>query len=129
MTAIGASTLRFVLAREMSNRLYDSTLEVVALTISRDAILSDGDILAESLLDRLVEALGDPIYYRIIGPGGRFITGYSDAPAGSPAQHEGLPTGETVFYDGTYQRPRDKNEAGQNHRPQKPPVERRGKGR
>ncbi|PZX14364.1 two-component system sensor histidine kinase TctE [Palleronia aestuarii] len=101
-TAVGASTLRFVLAREMSNRLYDSTLEVVALAISRDAVLSDGDILAEDLLDRLVRALGDPIYYRIIGPGGRFVTGYSEAPAGSPARREGLPTGEAVFYDGTY---------------------------
>ncbi|ETX30353.1 sensor histidine kinase [Roseivivax isoporae] len=102
VTAIFASAVRLSIAREMSMRLYDNTLEVVALTISRDTILTDGDMLAEQLLDRLVQSLGDPVYYRIIGPGGRFVTGYSRGPDGSPARGTELPTGEAVFYDGTY---------------------------
>ena len=102
LTAIVASAVRLSLAREMSTHLYDNTLEVVALTISRDTILTDGDLLAEQLLDRLVQSLGDPVYYRIIGPGGRFVTGYSRGPEGSPARGEELPSGEAVFYDGTY---------------------------
>lgn len=101
-TALCASLVRFLLAREMSNRLYDSTLEVVALAISRDVLLNQGDILAEELLSRLVAALGDPVYYRVIAPGGRFATGYSAGPAGSPAREGELETGVTVFYDGTY---------------------------
>lgn len=101
-TALCASGVRFLLAREMSNRLYDSTLEVVALTISRDVILSEGDILADELLSRLVAALGDPVYYRVIAPGGRFVTGYSSGPEGSPARDAELETGVTVFYDGDY---------------------------
>lgn len=102
ITALCASIVRFVLARDMSNRLYDNTLEVVALTISRDVVLTEGDLLAEVLLARLVAALGDPIYYRVIGPGGRFVTGYSDGPTGSPARDGTLETGVTIFYDGVH---------------------------
>ncbi len=101
-TALCASAVRFIMAREMSNRLYDNTLEVVALTISRDVLLSEGDVLAEELLSRLIDALGDPIYYRVIAPGGGFVTGYSAGPEGSPARDAALRTGVTVFYDGTY---------------------------
>ena len=76
-----AAVVRYTLAEQTSQRLYDDTLLVVALTISRDVVLSEGDLLAEQLLDRLTTALGDPVYYRISGPDGRFVTGYSDPPA------------------------------------------------
>lgn len=76
-----AGIARLILAERISEKLYDDTLLTVALTISRDVILSEGDMLAEQLLDRLTNALGDPVYYRIVGPDGRFVTGYTDAPA------------------------------------------------
>lgn len=97
LVATFAAVGRFILAERMSERLYDNTLLAVALTISRDVVLSEGDILAEQLLDRLSTSLGDPVYYRIIGPGGRFVTGYSDAPD-RPADltvEKGVP----VFFD------------------------------
>lgn len=75
-----AGAARYVMAEKMSQRLYDDTLLVVALTISRDVILNEGDVLTEQLLDSLTKSLGDPVYYRIEGPDGRFVTGYSDAP-------------------------------------------------
>jgi two-component system, OmpR family, sensor histidine kinase TctE len=92
-----AGALRFVMAERMSERLYDNTLLAVALTISRDVVLSEGDVLTEKLLDSLTQALGDPVYYRIEGPEARFVTGYSEAPA-LPADAQVL-SGVPYFYD------------------------------
>jgi two-component system sensor histidine kinase TctE len=92
-----AAAARYVMAERTSQRLYDNTLLTVALTISRDVVLSEGDVLTEQLLDALSNALGDPVYYRIQGPEGRFITGYSEAPPlpDDAAVQSGIP----LFYD------------------------------
>lgn len=92
-----AATARYVMAERMSQRLYDNTLLAVALTISRDVVLSEGDLLTEQLLDALTKALGDPVYYRIEGPDGRFVTGYSDAPPN--AESDDVQPGIPFFYD------------------------------
>lgn len=92
-----AGVIRFVTAERMSQRLYDNTLLAVALTISRDVVLSEGDVLTEKLLESLTNALGDPVYYRIEGPEGRFVTGYSEAPA-LPADAK-VESGVPYFYD------------------------------
>lgn len=95
--AAAASFARYHAANKLSQELYDNTLLVVALTISRDVVLSEGDMLTEQLLDDLTTALGDPVYYRITGPGGRFVTGYSDPPDWpADSQIEG---GEPVFFN------------------------------
>ncbi len=75
-----ATFARYQTANQLSQELYDNMLLAVALTISRDVVISEGDVLTEKLLDDLTTALGDPIYYRITGPGGSFVTGYSDPP-------------------------------------------------
>lgn len=80
VVAAAASFARFQAATRLSQELYDNTLLAVALTISRDVLISGGDMLTEQLLDELTTALGDPVYYRITGPGGGFVTGYSDPP-------------------------------------------------
>jgi two-component system, OmpR family, sensor histidine kinase TctE len=80
MVAAVAAAARYVAAERLSQRLYDDTLLVVALTISRDVVISEGDILTENLLDELTQVLGDPVFYRITGPGGSFVTGYSNPP-------------------------------------------------
>lgn len=92
-----AAVAVYVMAERTSQRLYDNTLLAVALTISRDVVLSEGDVLTEQLLDSLTQALGDPVYYRIEGPEGRFVTGYSNAPA-RPEGSE-FPSGIPHFYD------------------------------
>ena len=100
-----AAVARYVMAERMSERLYDNTLLAVALTISRDVVLSEGDVLTEQLLDALTNALGDPVYYRIEGPEGRFVTGYSNAPplpdaaeveSGIPFFYNAISLGEPV---------------------------------
>lgn len=80
VVAAASAAARFVAAERLSQRLYDDTLLVVALTISRDVVLSEGDILTEALLDELTHALGVPVFYRITGPQGSFVTGYSEPP-------------------------------------------------
>ncbi len=92
-----AAAARYAMAERMSQDLYDNTLLTVALTISRDVVLSEGDVLTVQLLDALTNALGDPVYYRIEGPEGRFVTGYSDAPP-RPDGAEVEP-GIPLFYD------------------------------
>lgn len=94
-----AAAVRFVLAERTSQALYDNTLLAVALTISRDVVLSEGDMLTEKLLDSLTNALGDPVYYRIEGPDGRFVTGYTDPPPLPPDAD--VQSGIPYFYDAT----------------------------
>ena len=95
-----ATAVRQMIAAQDAEQLFDRTLHTVALAISRDVVLSEGDVLAEELLDSLVEALGDPIYYRVTGPDGRFVTGYSDPP--ETKEELQAPTNKPQFYDGTY---------------------------
>lgn len=99
VVAVAASVSRHMAATRLSQELYDNTLLAVALTISRDVVLSEGDVLTEQLLEDLTQALGDPVYYRITGPGGSFVTGYSDP----PDVPQGIATdgSEPLFYDST----------------------------
>ncbi|MEM7042351.1 MAG: sensor histidine kinase [Pseudomonadota bacterium] len=95
-----ASVIRHQIATDNAKQLYDNTLRTVAKAISRDVVLSEGDVLAEELLEELTDALGDAIYYRVVGPDGRFIAGYSRQPApnGSIGPIESVPQ----FFDATY---------------------------
>jgi len=100
LIALVATVVRHLIAIDRAEQLYDKTLHAVAMTIARDVVLSEGDVLAEELLDSLVDALGDPIYYRVNGPDGRFVTGYT-----SPLtiDEETAPlTNQPQFYDGRY---------------------------
>ena len=100
VVAVAASAMRYVQARDMSTELYDQTLKVVAHAVAREVVLTQGDVLADALLDSLVGAIGDPVYYQVSAAGGRFIAGYSDAPVDPlPAD---LPGGEPVFFDASY---------------------------
>jgi two-component system sensor histidine kinase TctE len=92
-----AAGARYVMAERMSRQIYDDMLLGAALTISRDVALSEGDILAEGLLDSLTQALGDRVRCPITGPEGRFVTGCSDVPA-MPVDAVAA-RGKPVFYD------------------------------
>lgn len=100
VVAVAASALRYVQARDMSTELYDQTLKVVAHAVAREVVLTQGDVLADALLDSLVGAIGDPVYYQVSAAGGSFVAGYSDAPVDPlPAD---LPGGKPVFFDARY---------------------------
>lgn len=100
MVAAGAGAVRYKLALDLSNRLHDDILTVVAHAVARDVVLTQGDVLSDALLDSLVGAIGDPIYYRVSTADGRVLTGHSDAPPVPPDLE--LPGGRPVFFDARY---------------------------
>lgn len=97
---IVASIIRHQIAAENAEQLYDKTLLSIAKAISRDVVLSEGDVLAEELLEELTDALGDPVYYRVLGPDGRFVAGYSRKPV--PDEPLEPPSAAPHFFDGSY---------------------------
>jgi two-component system, OmpR family, sensor histidine kinase TctE len=97
LIAVAAGIARYVQAERLSQRLYDNTLVAVALTISRDVVLSEGDLLDADLLERLSERLGDRIFYRVTGPDGRFVTGYTVLPP--PPDRFDIDARAFQFYD------------------------------
>ncbi|MCC5979170.1 MAG: sensor histidine kinase [Salinarimonas sp.] len=98
--SVVATGVRYHLARDVSNTLYDETLRVVAHAVAREVMLTKGDILADALVGSLVGALGDPIFYQVAGADGRFVAGYSDAPI--DPEGKDLPGGQPVFFDAAY---------------------------
>ncbi|GGA38554.1 sensor histidine kinase [Pelagibacterium lentulum] len=100
LVALASSGVRYWSAQGMSKDLYDDTLKVVAHAVAREVVLTKGDLLTDALLDSLVGALGDPIYYQVRAADGRFVTGYFDAPV--PEADLDLPGGTPVFFDAQY---------------------------
>ncbi|MEM8841546.1 MAG: sensor histidine kinase [Pseudomonadota bacterium] len=100
LVAVIASYIRYQMAEETSEALSDDTLLAVALVVSRDVVLSEGDLLTESLLESLTSALGDQIFYHVRGPGGDFITGYANPPA--PPQTIAKRGNAPVFFDSSH---------------------------
>ncbi|MBE3636745.1 sensor histidine kinase [Mangrovicoccus algicola] len=98
LITLGSAAIRYHQFAGLSQRVYDNTLLTVALTISRDVMISEGDMLKTQLLTSLTGALGDTLYYRIVGPDGAWITGYSDAPP-RPAALAAAAPGEPQVYD------------------------------
>lgn len=100
LVAMVAGAIRYGLALNLSHRLHDDTLTVIAHAVAREVVLTQGDVLADALLTSLVGALGDPIYYQVRAAGGRMVTGYSDAPRPPPEIE--VPGGRPVVFDSVY---------------------------
>ncbi len=100
LIAAAAIAQSYLSARETVHQLYDKTLLAVTLTISEQVVATDGDLLAETVLESLTQGLGDPLYYHATGPGSAFVTGYGDPPPlPSGLVLEG---GQTRFFDSSY---------------------------
>ncbi|WP_376873603.1 sensor histidine kinase N-terminal domain-containing protein [Albirhodobacter sp. R86504] len=97
VVAVLASLARYIQFAKLSRQVYDNTLYSIALTISRDVMFSQGDMLTDQLLQAMTQALGDEIYYRVTGPEGAYVTGYSNAPARGDVGP--LETNTPMFYD------------------------------
>ena len=90
----------FFTSRTTSNELHDRTLFGVMLMISENVVATNGDVLAENILEVLTENLGDQFFYHVAGPNNSFVTGYT----GRPRLPEGvaLRGGKPVFYDAVH---------------------------
>jgi two-component system sensor histidine kinase TctE len=87
--------------RNAADRVYDRILSASALAIAEQVYVRDGRLLVDlpyASLDMLDFAGDDRVFYRVIDPAGRTVTGYRDLP--DPPAHR---TGdETVFFDAAY---------------------------
>ena len=95
--AIFLSAGRYYEAQETAETIYDKALLSIAHVIIRDVVLTEGDLLAEKLLETLTEALGDQFYYHVSGENAGIVAGSSNPPSmpGEVTAHKTKP----LFYD------------------------------
>lgn len=90
----------YVSTKKTSTELFDRALVNLALSISQYAISSEGDFLTVDLLKVIKQTTNDKLYYKVLGPDGRFLVGYTDLPdppGGVKKIHNHI-----EFYDVTY---------------------------
>lgn len=72
----------------------------LALSISQYAISSEGDFLTVDLLDVIKQTTNDKLFYKMLGPNGSFLVGYTDLP--DPPDGVKKIHNHMAFYDVTY---------------------------
>lgn len=91
-------------AQRTARDLYDKSLLITALAISRDIALRDGDAITPETSQLLRETAGGPVKYHVHAPDGVFVTGFAPPPIRIDA---GLENGETFTYFDAQSRGRD----------------------
>ena len=86
--------------RKTVEGIFDKLLVTLALSISEHALSSGGDLLTDELLELIRITTNDNLYYKVIGPGGAFITGYEDIP--EPVGGIQISGSNLLFYDAAY---------------------------
>lgn len=74
------TVMRYYEARDTSETIYDKALLSLGHVIIRDVALSEGDLLAETLLETLAEALGDQFFYHVSSDSSGIVAGYTNPP-------------------------------------------------
>ena len=100
LMAVALGYWRYQVAQRTAQTLFDRALLATALAVSRDVVISDGDVLLPSTMDMIRDASGGEVFYHVTGPGGVYITGYGYP----PANHGAVTKDETapVFYEAMY---------------------------
>ena len=80
--------------------IFDKLLVTLALSISEHTLYSGGDLITDDLLELIRVTTNDNLYYKVIGPGGAFITGYEDIP--EPEGGIQIQENNLQFYDANY---------------------------
>ncbi|MFT6776057.1 MAG: two-component system sensor histidine kinase TctE [Paracoccaceae bacterium] len=97
---VAAGVAAFAYGRQAAQEAYDRLLIGAADQIAASILIRDGAPIADlppSAFDLLALAREDRVVYRILGPGGRTLTGYDDA-ALPPPRARGGPS----LYDATF---------------------------
>lgn len=83
----------WVSARRATDRLYDQMLVASAISISEAVDRTYGDLVEDEIISLLRNTTEERIYYRIIGPGRSYLTGYEDffPPGDEAALESGIP--------------------------------------
>ena len=91
---------RYSVARGTAEELFDRTLLVSAVAISRDVAVSEGDAISPSTFQLMRETSGGQIFYHVHGPDGVFLTGYATPPV--PPRDLARVADRPVFYNAQY---------------------------
>ncbi len=87
-------------SQKKSQEIFDNLLHTISQVILRDAVLSDGDLLTEQLLETLTDSLNDQIFYQVRDESSSLFVGYSNPPS-IPRSSEIKPY-KPIFYDSIY---------------------------
>lgn len=100
LVSLAAGLWRVAEARATAQDLYDRDLLFIAIAVSRDVALLDGDAISPETGALLSDATGGPVRYHVYAPDGVFVTGY----AVPPIPKEKVPETDRPFiqFDGTY---------------------------
>ena len=99
IVSIGTVALYFD-SQKKSQEIYDNLLHTISQVIMRDAVLRDGDLLTEQLLETLTDSLNDQIFYQVKDETNTLFVGYSNPPE-LPNIDEIKPY-QPIFYDSVY---------------------------
>ncbi len=75
IVSLGAAYWRTTSAAETAQEIFDRNLEALTLAISRDIVVSGGDVISDSTRELLTSRFGGTLYYHVYGPDGAFVTG------------------------------------------------------
>lgn len=84
-----------------ADRAFDRILYASALAIAEQVFVRDGNVTVDlpyASLDMLGFARNDSVYYRVVSPTGKTVTGYADLPTPSRDKARGNP----LFFDALY---------------------------
>ena len=79
IVSIGTVALYFD-SQKKSQEIFDNLLHTISQVILRDAVLRDGDLLTEQLLETLTDSLNDQIFYQVRDETNTLFVGYSNPP-------------------------------------------------
>jgi len=99
IVSIGTVALYFD-SQKKSQEIFDNLLHTISQVILRDAVLRDGDLLTEQLLETLTDSLNDQIFYQVKDETNTLFVGYSNPPE-LPNIDEIKPY-QPIFYDSVY---------------------------
>jgi two-component system sensor histidine kinase TctE len=71
---------RYSVARQTAEELFDRTLLMSAVAISRDVAVSEGDAISPATTQLMRETSGGRIFYHVNAPDGVYVTGYATPP-------------------------------------------------
>ena len=90
---------RYQVAQQTAETLFDRSLLIAALAISRDVAVSGGDALLPSTRDLISDASGGEIFYHVTGPDGVYVTGYGYPPV---ERRDAMVVNGPRYSDGNY---------------------------
>lgn len=92
-------------ARLAADKSYDRLLAGSALSIAETLSFEDGEVQVDipyASLDMLSAAPDDRVFYSVVGPDRRTVTGYADLPSGDARRRSGDDDAIGQFYDARY---------------------------